>query len=192
MFDYSSEYIVKSFGVSDTKNGKKRGTLLLENNETKSTLSCVLWEEAINNNDPRVFRKGNTVKIVSADDYNEQWNNLPVKKLELLQEAPIGLDNNYREKLFNNILEVIDGFEDKKLKEAMSKMILENAELFKITPAAKSMHHNYVGGLMQHIWECIEFAQIVLPKLAKGIWYICCRSWINITKLCQGRCSGIL
>ncbi len=168
MIDYSSEYVVKEFHLSDTKNGNKMGKLQLEDIKSKEVLNCVLWQEAIDNNDPKALRTGNTVRII-AGEYKEQFKNVNIKELELLEEAPIGLELEDRETLFNNILEVINNFKNQNLKEAVSKVIFENIDLFKVTPAAKSMHHNYVGGLMQHIWECIEFAQSVFPKFRKEV-----------------------
>ena len=37
---------------------------------------------------------------------------------------------------------------------------MENKERIKIMPAAKVMHHNYVGGLMVHTLECLKFAEM--------------------------------
>ncbi|MDD3013469.1 MAG: HD domain-containing protein [Candidatus Gastranaerophilales bacterium] len=168
MIDYSAEFVVKEFHLSDTKNGNKMGKLQLENTKSKEVLNCILWQESIDNADPKALRTGNTVRIISGE-YKEQFKNVNIRELELLEEAPIGLEPKDREKLFNNILEVINSFKDQNLKEAASKIIFENVELFKISPAAKSMHHNYVGGLMQHIWECIEFTQSVFPKFRRDI-----------------------
>ena len=40
----------------------------------------------------------------------------------------------------------------------MSDYFEEHKDLIKIMPAAKVMHHNYIGGLMVHTIECVEFA----------------------------------
>ena len=29
------------------------------------------------------------------------------------------------------------------------------------------MHHNYIGGLVVHTWECLEMAQVILSKAKK-------------------------
>lgn len=163
MIDYTSEYVVKGFQLSDTKTGNKMGKLQLENIKNKEGLNCVLWQEAIDNADPKVLRTGNTVRIISGE-YKEQFKNVNIRELQLIEEAPIGLEKEDREKLFKNILEVINDFQDQNLNKAVSKIIFENIELFKVTPAAKSMHHNYAGGLMQHIWECLELAKAIFPK----------------------------
>ena len=168
MINYSAEYVVKEFHVSDTKNGNKMGKLLLEDIKSKEVLNCVLWQEAIDNNDPKALRTGNTVRIISGE-YKEQFNNVNVRELELLEEAPVGIELEDREKLFNNIFKIISSFKDQNLRDSISKIIIENKELFKVTPAAKSVHHNYVGGLMQHIWECIDFAQVLFPRFRQDI-----------------------
>ena len=44
------------------------------------------------------------------------------------------------------------------------KLLFEYEEQFKKTPAAKLMHHNYIGGLLEHTLECLDFAEIILSK----------------------------
>ena len=36
----------------------------------------------------------------------------------------------------------------------------EYKEQIKVAPAAKLMHHNYIGGLMVHTLECLKFAEL--------------------------------
>jgi 3'-5' exoribonuclease len=43
-------------------------------------------------------------------------------------------------------------------------MFKQHEEQFKIMPAAKLMHHNYIGGLLVHTVECCEFAQLNMEK----------------------------
>ena len=38
----------------------------------------------------------------------------------------------------------------------------ENKEKILICPAAKMMHHNYIGGLMIHTLECLKYAEVNL------------------------------
>ena len=52
-----------------------------------------------------------------------------------------------------------------KIKNFTKGLLLENAEKFKVMPGAKTMHHNYLGGLLVHSVECFEFAKMLYPKL---------------------------
>lgn len=168
MLSYSAEYLIKDFRYSDTKNGNKMGKLLLEDTITKELLNGVLWQDTLDIIDINTLRYGNIIKIVSGE-YREQYRNIIIKQISLIKEAPAGLSEKERNLLFEKISLVIDSFNDKKLKNDITNIINENINLFKISPAARSIHHNYVGGLMQHISECIDFAKILFPQFCNNV-----------------------
>lgn len=164
MVDLNSDYQVINFTVGPTKAGTKMGKLQLKNLSDDTVLNCVLWEEALNRIDDKVFRNSNTVKIKSGT-YNEQYNNCNISSIELIEEAKLGLDEKQQEEYYAKVLSYVDKIENAKLKTFVKNTLSENKELLKITPAAKAMHHNFLGGLLVHTFECAEFAEILVPKL---------------------------
>lgn len=159
MFSTDVDYEVVIFSVGDTKAGTKMGKLQLRNLEDNSLLNCILWEETLNRFDSKIFRTGNIVRIVSAS-FNEKFNNCLVSTLSLVKEAKMGLDKQEREKVYSEIISYIDKIQDEKLNSFVATYFTQHKDLIKIMPAAKLMHHNYIGGLMVHILECIKFAEI--------------------------------
>lgn len=168
MLDLSKTYEVVIFSVGDTKAGTKMGKLQLKNLSDESILNCILWEEALNRLDAKIFRTGNHVKILGGS-YNEKYNNCLISSLELVKEAKIGLDEEERNKLFNSIIEYANEIEDADLKKYVTELLFEHEEKFKISPAAKLMHHNYLGGLAEHTFECLQIASCLLNNLYKKI-----------------------
>lgn len=158
MFSTDVDYEIVNFSVGDTKAGTKMGKLQLKNMEDNSTLNCILWEETLNRFDSKVFRAGNIVRIVSAS-FNERYNNCLVSTLSLVKEAKMGLEENEREKVYSQILLYFDKIKNEKLNNFLTTYFIERKDLIKIMPAAKMMHHNYVGGLMVHILECLQYAE---------------------------------
>ena len=158
MFSTDVDYEVVIFSVGDTKAGTKMGKLQLKNLEDNSLLNCILWEETLNRFDSKIFRTGNIVKIVSAS-FNEKFNNCLVSTLSLVKEARMGLDEKEREKVYSEIISYIDKIQDEKLNSFVATYFTQHKDLIKIMPAAKLMHHNYIGGLMVHILECLKFAE---------------------------------
>lgn len=158
MFSTDVDYEIVNFSVGDTKAGTKMGKLQLKNMEDNSTLNCILWEETLNRFDSKVFRAGNIVRIVSAS-FNERYNNCLVSTLSLVKEAKMGLEESEREKVYSQILLYFDKIKDEKLNNFLTTYFIEHKDLIKIMPAAKMMHHNYVGGLMVHILECLQYAE---------------------------------
>ena len=147
------------FSVGDTKAGTKMGKLQLKNTTDDSVLNCILWEETLNRFDEKIFRTGNLVKVVSAT-FNEKYNNCLVSALELVKEAKLGLDAGETAQYYAKLQSYVNKIQDEKLRLFVSDMFDKHCEDFKIMPAAKLMHHNYVGGLLVHTVECCEFAEL--------------------------------
>ena len=158
MFSTDIIYEVVTFSIGDTKSGTKMGKLQLRDTENDELLNCILWEEALNRMDSKLFRCGNQLRIVSGS-FNEKYNNCLVQSLELIKEAKTGLDENEREEEYKALLSYINKITDEKLKNFVLDIYTKNKEEILIAPAAKLMHHNYIGGLMVHVHECLRYAE---------------------------------
>ena len=144
------------------------GKLQLKDPATETVLNCVLWEEALNRMDLKLFRIGNIVRIVTAS-FNERFNNCLITSLELIKEAKMGLSEEEREKAYNKILEYIESISDTELRTFILDYFKKYEDKIKVSPAAKTMHHNYLGGLLVHILECIEIADNNIKILFQDI-----------------------
>ena len=158
-FDTDSIYEVVIFSIGDTKAGTKMGKLQLKNTEDDSILNCILWEETLNRIDSKVFRSGNLLRLISAS-FNEKFNNCLVSAVELVKEAKMGLDEKEQENVYAELTGYFDKIQNEKLKTFLTNFFAEHKDKIKITPAAKVMHHNYIGGLMVHTLECLKYADI--------------------------------
>lgn len=168
MLDLKAKYEILSFSVGDTKAGTKMGKMQLKNLNDNSIMNCVLWEETLNRTEDIATRSGNIIKIITAS-YNDKYNNCLLNNFEVIEVATLGIDENKREELFNKLLAYVDGFSNEKLKDFVKEILLNNKEQIKVAPAAKQMHHNYIGGLLVHTVECVEIALSVLPKFKKQL-----------------------
>ena len=163
MLDLNATYEVVTFAIGDTKAGSKMGKLQVKNLDDASVLNCILWEETLNRLDSKLFRTNNHIKIKSGT-YNEKYNNCLVSDIELVKEAKTGLDEAQKNELFSKITDYVNKINDKKLSEFLTGLLFEYESKFKTAPAAKLMHHNYIGGLLEHTYECLDIASTVLTK----------------------------
>ena len=168
MFSTTVEYEVLSYTIGDTKAGTKMGKLQLKNTEDDSVLNCILWEETINRLDVKLFRVGNLLRIVSAT-FNERFNNCLISSVELIKEAKMGLDYDEQDVVFDKIITHLEKIKNDELRSFVIGFYKEHADAIKISPAAKSMHHNYMGGLLIHTLECLEIAQSVISTVFQKI-----------------------
>lgn len=165
MFSRDIIYEVVIFSVGDTKAGTKMGKLQLKSTEDGSLLNCILWEEALNRMDSKLFRCGNQLRIVSGS-FNEKFNNCLVTALELVKEAKMGLDENERDEYYKKLTAYFEKIENPEIRNFIIEYFEEHKDKIKVAPAAKLMHHNYMGGLMVHTLECLEFAEINMNAMA--------------------------
>lgn len=168
MYSTTVHYEVMSYTIGDTKAGTKMGKLQLKNTEDDTVLNCVLWEETINRLDVKLFRVGNILRIVSAT-FNERFNNCLISSVELIKEAKMGLDEAEQDEVFDKIISHLETIKDDKIRSFVIGYYKEHADEIKISPAAKAMHHNYMGGLLVHTLECIELAECVMDTVYQKI-----------------------
>lgn len=165
MFNTEDAYEVVIFSIGDTKAGTKMGKLQLKNTVDDTVLNCILWEETLNRFDSKIFRTGNLVRIVSAS-FNEKYNNCLVSALELIKEAKLGLEPAEIEKYWTILQSYINKIKNIDLKNFVTEQFAKYSKEFKIMPAAKLMHHNYIGGLLVHTVECAQYAELNLKNFA--------------------------
>lgn len=158
MFSKEIIYEVVTFAIGDTKSGTKMGKLQLKDTENDEILNCILWEEALNRMDSKLFRSGNELRIVSGS-FNEKYNNCLIQSLELIKEAKTGLEPEEQLSEYNSIIEYIKKINDEKLSNFILDIYEKNKDIILTAPAAKLMHHNYIGGLMVHTHECLKYAE---------------------------------
>ena len=168
MFSTDIIYEVVTFAIGDTKAGSKMGKLQLKEPKSGEFLNCILWEEALNRMDSKLFRCGNLLRIVSGS-FNEKYNNCLVSALELIKEAKIGLNESERELEYNSIIDYVNKIDDEKIRSFVLDIYTTNKDKILITPAAKLMHHNYIGGLMVHTLECLKYADVNMQTFFQRI-----------------------
>lgn len=168
MLTESKEYQIMSLSLKDTQNNTKMAKLQLKNLDSDEVFNCVIWQDALTKISHNAIKAGNIVKITDHN-YNKQYNNYIINSLTLIREAQIGLSTEKQESIFNEILELIGAFSNEELKQALSKVIFEHEQLFKTSPAAEKVHHNYIGGLLQHTWECVNLAKSLFGTIYKNV-----------------------
>lgn len=168
MFSTDIIYEVVTFAVGDTKAGTKMGKLQLKDPKTEEVLNCILWEEALNRMDSKLFRCGNQLRIVSGS-FNEKYNNCLVTALELIKEAKTGLSEEERLAEYSKLLEYAEKIKDENLRNFVIDIYKQNKERLLVAPGAKLMHHNYIGGLMVHTLECLNYAEAIIQVVFQRI-----------------------
>ena len=148
-------YLCKGVSSAVTKNGKEYLNVQLM--DKTGAIDGKIWEPG----DPGIddFSKHDYIEVNA--DVNV-WNNakqLNIKRVRVAREGeydpaeylPVSPRDN--EEMYKELLGLIDSVKDPHYNALLKKLFVEDEELskkFRTCSAAKTVHHGFVGGLMQH------------------------------------------
>ncbi len=148
-------YLCKGISHAVTKNGKEYINVQLM--DRTGSIDGKIWEPTDGGIDD--FEKNDYVEINA--DVNV-WNNakqLNIKRIRVARDGeydpgeylPVSPRNN--EEMYNELLKIIDSVKDEHYSKLLKKFFVEDADFVKVfrnCSAAKTVHHGFVGGLLQH------------------------------------------
>ncbi|MBP5471844.1 MAG: HD domain-containing protein [Lachnospiraceae bacterium] len=148
-------YLCKGVSSAVTKNGKEYLNVQLM--DKTGSIDGKIWEPGDAGIDD--FSKHDYIEVNA--DVNV-WNNakqLNIKRVRVAREGeydpaeylPVSPRNN--DEMFKELLGFIDSVKDPHYNALLKKLFVEDEELskkFRTCSAAKTVHHGFVGGLMQH------------------------------------------
>ncbi|HIZ27911.1 MAG TPA: HD domain-containing protein [Candidatus Adamsella sp.] len=157
MLEQNHDYKIKNLISDKTRDNKNMKRFYLRSLSTGEEYKCVIWEDMIASLDDNVIKNGNIINVISFV-FKENFNTYTLTKLKLVKESPVGLSPQTRDKLYERLISTTNSFKNEKLKTAILEELSKNEKLLKISSAAERMHHNYVGGLLLHINECLDIS----------------------------------
>ncbi|HCA34931.1 MAG TPA: hydrolase [Lachnospiraceae bacterium] len=176
------QHIVDCYLVRDklelvTKAGKDYMKLILE--DSSRTINGMVWdlESALIGS----FRKGDVVKVDAFVQTYQGALQLNIVRIRQAKAGEYKLEDLFKvskkdpEDLYQQALAMIDQIRDpglKQLVEYFYKLNPNTIKKLKQHPAAKSIHHDYVGGLLEHSVTVAEYAvsfQEAYPQMDKDL-----------------------
>jgi 3'-5' exoribonuclease len=167
---------VRSKQVRAKKNGEEYVTLQLA--DKTGCIDAKLWHH-VEIAMPIISTNEFLVVLGRVSTYNER-REIVVEKLRAARRDEVDphdfLPNSDAdvEELWQRLLQHIESVQDEPLR-GLLKTFIEDADIaarLKLAPAAKMMHHAYLGGLLEHIvslCRICEFASLVYPWVNRDI-----------------------
>lgn len=150
----NSTFLVTKKELREDRNGNTYIRLKLS--DKTGSVTANVWNNAKSIN--KIFEAGDVIRIGGkVTSYNSQLQ-ITVEKARKLEEGEYDLSQYLEstskdvDKLSDTLFDYIDNVEDEYLKKLLLS-IFEDKEFytkFAKAPAAKSWHHNYLGGLLEH------------------------------------------
>lgn len=169
-------FLLKDKQVAVGKNGRPFMTLLL--GDASGQLDGRAWDNVENLS--REVETGDIVKIKGAIQIFQNRKQLVIHRMEKVDASTVNFDDfipkssKNPEDLFAELLKIVKSMSNPSLRQ-LTLDTLEDPEirpLFLRAPAAKSIHHAWIGGLLEHvlsITKTMEFMAVHYPFLNRDL-----------------------
>lgn len=148
-------YLCKQRQTAVTKNGKPYENVILQ--DKTGTIDAKIWEP----NSPGIgdFDALDYVEIIGDVTSFNGMLQVSIKRARKVQEGEydpadyLPVSSKGIEPMFEELLGIMKSLENPYLKKLLHSMFVEDEELrkaFKTSSAAKTVHHGFVGGLLEH------------------------------------------
>jgi 3'-5' exoribonuclease len=163
-----SHYLVLSKQQRTTRTAKPYLSLILGDNSGQ--IEARVWDPA-DNRIAQDFGKGDVVKVRAAVSKFEGVTQLKIDRLRTMADSEFDRGDllpatTYDVKELWQTLEAkVESFTDSDLKRLINAMLADPAvsAAFREAPAAKQLHHAWLGGLLEHVVSLLGLADRVVP-----------------------------
>jgi len=169
-------YLIKSKRVKTTREGAIYLDIDLQ--DSSGSLNAKIWSDV--DKYQAEFERGDVVKVEGViEEYKEQLQ-VRVKRLRKARpEDAIELtalqpaSRHSIEQMEKEIREILAEVKNKDLQNLIKKFFDEPelVEKLKQCPAARNVHHAYLGGLMEHIWRMLKSAKALVKDVYPDLNY---------------------
>ncbi len=158
-------YLAVSKQVSTAKNGVTFLSIKLA--DKSGEIDGRLWDNA--DEVAGRFEREDFVRIKGVAANYQGAIQVKIKTLEKVDDSKVDVSNFIQsskrnpDEMAEELRGVAAGISNKHLKQLLTSFLNDRAfmEAFKRAPAAKTLHHNYVGGLIEHVVELIGICRDV-------------------------------
>jgi 3'-5' exoribonuclease len=156
-------YLVTSKQVSTAKNGVTYLSLKLS--DKTGEIDGKLWDNA--DEVAGKFEREDFVRVRGMTANYQGTMQIKMKSLDRVDDAKVDLANFLQtsprnaEEMIKELKSAAAGIKNAHLNQLLNAFLSDKPfmEAFRRAPAAKTLHHNYIGGLMEHVVELIALAR---------------------------------
>lgn len=161
-------YLCKNRQTQKSKAGKNYLSLKLQ--DKTGVVDAKVWEL---NNDIKSFTENDFIKIEAMTLVYQNEIQLSIKKIRRSEEGEydpadyIPCTEKNIDKMYQEFLGYIETIESPHVKKLLEEIFLKHPEVskrFKTHSAAKSVHHGYMGGLLEHTLSVTQICDFSAPR----------------------------
>jgi 3'-5' exoribonuclease len=167
-----SIFLVREKSLTRTKAGNPYLSLRLA--DRTGEIEGRIWENALDFGG--LFAKEDFIKVRGDVDEFQGTLQLRILKLRKCEESEVLLDDflpktpNNIEEMFSEIKKIAGLVRQPYLQKLLEAFFTDEnfVKKFKLAPAAKGVHHSYLGGLLEHTLSIVQLILLIGPRY-KGI-----------------------
>jgi 3'-5' exoribonuclease len=164
----TTTFLVKWKEVKSKKSGEPYLALTL--GDKSGELEAKMWDNV--EEVDTTFERDDFVKVKGLVQVHRNRRQLMIHKLRRCQDGEIDFADYFPkttkdvEVMFEELLGIVDGIENTPLRELLMSVLLDEelAVKFKQAPAAKTLHHAWLGGLLEHTLSLCKLCKLVVQN----------------------------
>jgi 3'-5' exoribonuclease len=165
---FGETFAVKSYKRGATRNNKP--FIDIELSDNSGAIKGKVWSDDLSACDK--VAEGDVVEVTATvEDFMgaRQMKITNMKKTEVYELVELQQKTEFDvEKMWQDIEKTITGIKNPYLKNLLETIFDdETTDKFKKSPAAYKVHHNYLGGLLEHTWEMLKMTESVSSHYQK-------------------------
>ena len=173
----SDVYLCKTKQIALTKNGKEYGSLVLQ--DKTGTVDAKIWE--LNSPGINEFCALDYVYVDADVTLFQGQNQLNVKRIRKADEGEyhpadyLPVSENSTDDMYTQLVAMIGTVKNTYLNTLLKKLFIEDKEFlksFEEHSAAKTVHHGFIGGLMEHtlsVTKLCDYMANAYPLLKRDL-----------------------
>lgn len=167
----TSNFLVQAKDLRVKKTGESYLALTLS--DRTGEVDTKMWDNV--DQVHSTFERDDFVKVKGSVQLFRNKPQLTVHKLKRLEDKDVDLTDYFPrsvrdpEEMWTELQQVIEGLRNESLKALLSRIVSnpEIAERLKLAPAAKTLHHAYLGGLLEHILSLCRLTRLVAQNYSQ-------------------------
>ncbi len=164
----TTTFLVKSKEVKSKKTGEPYLSLTL--GDKSGELDAKMWDNV--EEVDTTFDRDDFVKVKGLVQVYRNRPQLTIHKLRRCQDSEIDFADYFPkttkdvEVMFEELLKIVDSIEKLPLRELLMSLLLDEevSAKFKQAPAAKTLHHAWLGGLLEHTLSLCNLCKLVVQN----------------------------
>ena len=161
----TESFLVRSKELRAKKTGEPYLSLVLS--DKTGDLDAKMWDNVEEHEG--LFDKDHFIKAKGLIQIYRNKPQMTVHKIRRMDDAEVNFTDFFPsttkdvEAMYAELLDVVAGFTNIPLRTVMEELLLDDEVMWrlKLAPAAKSMHHAFLGGLLEHIISLCRLTRLV-------------------------------